>query len=101
MASPFQGVDAPTVQIFPREGREGREGGGKEREWREGRGGKGGEGRDGREGRDGLKTAKHIATTYSSYLWCGLGIALFYNVTELSNMEIKKIYCAQFTGLTT
>ena len=42
MEPPFQGVDAPSVQIFPRggEGRAGREGDrkerkGNEREWRE------------------------------------------------------------------
>ena len=50
MASPFEGIDAPTVQIFPK-GREGKGRGGKGREGK-GREGeeRGGEGREGREG---------------------------------------------------
>ena len=51
MASPFEGIDAPTVQIFPngRKG-EGMEGKGRERKGGKGREGKGrgGEGREGR-----------------------------------------------------
>ena len=47
MASPFKGIHAPAVEIFPEKGREGRGKGreGKKRGWKK----RGGEGKEGKE----------------------------------------------------